>query len=241
MSETVENGVTVFRGPSVPHIYTALVAVKKRMSEVGLGKNRDAPAVLGGYKFRGIDDLYNALCEVEAQEGVIVFPRIVAERTEYQTSEKGRLQTHVHLTMELKFVSARDGSSEIATAIGEGIDSGDKASGKAQSNAMKFGHLEVYKIPTEGLSPDIEAEATEVHPKAKPSLEKKLAASVGWVEWEHAQRAALLACPAIGDLTECWAKVAAEGRGAPEGMLKRLAETKNKLMDSLRKLQAAPQ
>jgi hypothetical protein len=148
-----------------PHVYRAMIAVKKKLSEFGLAKARNAPAAMGSFAFRGIDDLYNTLCGIEAEENLIVYPRISAERTEYQTNDKGKLQTHVHLTMELKFVSAVDGSFEMASAIGEGIDSGDKASGKAQSNAMKFAHLEVYKIPTEGLSDDVEAHAEQVGPR----------------------------------------------------------------------------
>lgn len=226
---------------TVPHIYEAMVRVKSQMSKTGLTKGRDAPAVMGGYKFRGIDDLYNALCEVEAQEGVMVYPRVVAERTEYQTNEKGKLQTHVHITMEFKFVSMKDGSSEIASAIGEGIDSGDKASGKAQSNAMKFGHLEVYKIPTEGLSPDIETDATQVGSKVPATLENKLQASVNWAEWENTQARALLACAAPGDLLETWSRIAAEGRGSPNGTMKRLGATKDKMKASLQQLQGVTQ
>jgi hypothetical protein len=145
-----------------PHVYRAMIAVKKRISALGLSKSKSAPAAMGGFAFRGIDDLYNLLCEIEAAEDLLVFPSISAERTEYQTTDKGKLQTHVHLTMQLKFVSAIDGSFETASAIGEGIDSGDKASAKAQSNAMKMAHLEVYKIPTEGL--DIEGYPEQVGP-----------------------------------------------------------------------------
>lgn len=152
------------------HVYKAMIAVKMRVSALGLSKGRQAPKEAGGFRFRGIDDLYGLLCQIEAEENLIVFPTITAERTEYQQNKHGNLQTHVHLTMALKFVSAVDGSSEVASAIGEGIDTGDKASGKAQSNAMKQCHLEVYKIPTEGLSDDVEQYDERVgRPAAAPS------------------------------------------------------------------------
>lgn len=146
-----------------PHVYRAMIAVKKKVSALGLSKDKTAPAAMGGYAYRGIDDIFNLLCEIEASENLLVFPSVLSERTEYQQSDKGKLQTHVHITMQLKFVSAVDGSSEVASAIGEGIDNGDKASGKAQSNAMKMAHLEVYKIPTEGL--DVEGYTEQVGPK----------------------------------------------------------------------------
>jgi len=150
------------------HVYVAMVSVKKRIAALGLSKDRSAPAVMGGFAFRGIDDVYNLLCAIEAEESLMVLPSITSERTEYQEN-KGKLQTHVHLTMQLKFVSAIDGSSDTASAIGEGIDTGDKASAKAQSNAMKMAHLEVYKVPTEGL--DVESYAEQVGPKRTPQRE----------------------------------------------------------------------
>lgn len=150
-----------------PHVYRAMIAVKRKLAAIGLSKTNSAPAAAGGFKFRGIDDLYNVVSGLEADEGLIVLPRIVAERTEYQTNNSGKPQTHVHLTMELKFVSSVDGSSDIASALGEGIDTSDKASGKAQSNAMKQAHLEVYKVPTEGDN-DIEGHAEQVGPKLTP-------------------------------------------------------------------------
>lgn len=162
----------------VKHVYQAMIAVKKRVSELGLAKERSAPAAAGGFQFRGIDDLYNLLCGIEAAENLLVFPRVLTERTEYQENKSGKAQTHVHVTMEFKFVSAVDGSSDVASAIGEGIDTSDKASGKAQSNAMKQGHLQAYKIPTEGEY-DVENDDEQVGRRtsggSKPSSEHSAA------------------------------------------------------------------
>jgi hypothetical protein len=220
-----------------PHVYVAMVAVKAAISKTGISKTKDGPREHGSYKFRGIDDVYNALCEIEAQNNLMALPRIKSERVEYQTNAKGNLQTHVHLTMVVEFTSSVDGSKAYAEALGEGIDSGDKASSKAQSTAMKVAHLEAYKIPTEGLSPDIEDEATQVG----PSLENKLEASVEWGNWESSQVTALQACASRGDLLETWSRVAAEGRGSPNGTLKRLAVVKDKMKSSLDVLQGTAQ
>lgn len=213
-----------------PHIYRAMIAVKKKLSAMGLSKGRSAPKEAGGFRFRGIDDLYNTLCGVEAEEGVLVFPRVTSERVEYQTNKHGNLQTHVHLTMELKFVSCADGSSDIASAIGEGLDTSDKASGKAQSNAMKQAHLEVYKIPTEGLSDDIESHAEQVG----QNLEKQLEASVAWGAWEAAQIKGLRAASTPGALLSVWTAVhAAVKDKAPEATVKRLTAVKDEMKAKL--------
>ncbi len=220
---------------TTPHVYTAMIAVKKRISALGLSKGRSAPAVMGGFAFRGIDDLYNLVCGIEAEENLMVLPRIVSERTEYQTTDKGKLQTHVHLTMELKFVSAIDGSSDIASALGEGIDSGDKASGKAQSNAMKQAHLEVYKVPTEGEG-DVEAYAEQVGSKAERDLVPALQASVAWGDWEVRHAKALKSSTSMGELQEAWSVAYAEGdKKAPNGTMKRLVLVKDEMKSALSK------
>jgi hypothetical protein len=208
---------------SEQHIYKAMIAVKRRMAEQGLAKSRTAPSVIGGYKFRGIDDLYAALCSVEAEENVIVFPRIKTERTEYQQGPGGKLQTHVHIAMELKFVSAVDGSSDTCECLGEGIDTGDKASGKAQSNAMKQGHLEVYKIPVEGSANDIEAYDEQVG----ASLERPLASSLAWGALEKELASTLRAARSVGELMEAWTTVYPQAKTAPNGTFSRLTKIKD--------------
>lgn len=209
-------------------VYRAMCAVKKRLSALGLSKSRTAPAAMGSFAFRGIDDLYNVLCGIEAEENLLVLPSVLAERTEYQTNAKGNVQTHVHVTMGFKFVSAVDGSSDTASAIGEGIDSGDKASGKAQSNAVKQAHLQIYKVPTEGE--DIEAYDERVG----PTLERQLSASIDWKAWESKQASKLRAANTMGELQETWSEVYESAKNSPNGTAGRLAVVKDECKAALR-------
>jgi hypothetical protein len=57
------------------------------------------------------------------------------------------------LTVKHHFVTT-DGSEVVSTTIGEGMDSGDKASNKAMSIAFKYACFEVFCIPTEEMTKD---------------------------------------------------------------------------------------
>lgn len=115
-----------------------------------------------GYNFRGIDDVYNELHEALAEHQVVPITRVLkAERTE-RPSKSGGVMFQVILTVETRFY-APDGSSVAAETIGESMDSGDKASNKAMSAAMKYALLQTFCIPTEEKK-DSEEDSPEVRP-----------------------------------------------------------------------------
>jgi len=163
------------------HVQKAMCEVKLELARHGgITKDRTAP-VGGGYQFRGIDDIYNVLCGLTAQHGINMYPVVVGEpKVEYQvTTKNGRngerieaLQTHVHLLLEVKLVSAIDGSWDVIRTAGEAIDQGDKATNKAMSAAMKYACIMAFQIPVHGENIDIESHNVEVAPKAEPAEPK---------------------------------------------------------------------
>ena len=67
-----------------------------------------------------------------------------------QTAKGGNL---IYSILKMKYTFyASDGSSVSAVVIGEGMDSGDKASNKAMAVAMKYAMFQVFCIPTEELT-----------------------------------------------------------------------------------------
>lgn len=133
-------------------IYSALCSA---MAEIGaIGKNdRNTQQ---GYKFRGIDAVYNALQPVLIKNRIFVVPEVLEQtREERQTQKGGNL---IYSILKVKFTFyADDGSNVSATVIGEGMDSGDKASNKAMSVAFKYACFEALCIPTEEMrDPDAE-------------------------------------------------------------------------------------
>ena len=142
--------------------------IGKAMKMVGaIGK--ESKNLQQGFMYRGIDAVYNALNPVMAELGLFICPEIIEQRREERTTKGGTVLTYSILTMKYT-VYAPDGSNVSCTVIGEGMDSGDKASNKAMSIAMKYAMFQLFFIPTEAVDPDAEVH-TDVLPKgqnAKP-------------------------------------------------------------------------
>lgn len=101
-----------------------------------------------GYAFRGIDDMYNMLHDIMAAIGVYCVARVIGDTMEERTNSKGTILIYRILRIEFDFV-AEDGSKVTTSVIGEGMDSGDKASNKAMSVAQKYALIQAFLIPTE--------------------------------------------------------------------------------------------
>nr|DAZ77226.1 MAG TPA: ERF superfamily protein [Caudoviricetes sp.] len=151
-------------------IYQAIIGV---MSDIGvIGKEKKNAQQ--GFKYRGVDDVMNALQPVMVRHGLFVVPEIIDQkREERQTKNKGNLIYSV-CTVRYTFY-AKDGSSVQCVVIGEGMDSGDKATNKAMSIAFKYACFQVFCIPTEEMAdPD-----AETHPVSqKVAEDPKVAAAV---------------------------------------------------------------
>lgn len=151
-------------------IYSALAKV---MAEVGVvGKARKNAAQ--GYQFRGIDDVVAHIQQVMAAQGVVVVPRVVEREREVVQTKSGGAMASVRLLVEHSFF-AQDGSSVTATTLGEAMDSGDKASNKAMSAALKYALTETLLIPTYEADRDTEEASPALADRAE-ALKAKLAA-----------------------------------------------------------------
>lgn len=129
--------------PTTPAIYAAISAI---MDEVGpiAKKNKNLQQ---GYQFRGIDDVYEALQAIMAKHKVFAVPEVLEDRTEERTTKNGSALIYRVLKIKYTFY-AHDGSNVVCIVIGEGMDSGDKASNKAMSVAQKYAFIQVFCIPT---------------------------------------------------------------------------------------------
>lgn len=128
-------------------VYQAIGAVSAALSHQGISKGRNNAQQ--GYKFRGIDDVLNALSGALVNAGLVILPRCT-ERTvvERQTAKGGAL-FNVTCRVEFDLVSTEDGSTHTVATFGEAMDSADKATNKAMSAAYKYLALLVFCIPTE--------------------------------------------------------------------------------------------
>ena len=147
--------------------------IGKAIGMIGaIGKDRVSKDRSGSeqFKYRGIDQVYNALNPVMAELGIFFDPEVLDMKREERTTRNGAVLTYTILTMKYT-VYAPDGSHITMTVMGEGMDSGDKGCNKAMSVAMKYAMFQLFCIPTEEMKdPDADV-YTDVLPKgAKPPV-----------------------------------------------------------------------
>lgn len=134
------------------NIYETICAVMTDIPAIGkTNKN-----VKQGFNFRSVDQVMNALQPIFTKHKLFVVPEVLEQhREERKTSTGGTLLFSI---CKIKYTFyAEDGSNISSIVIGEGMDSGDKASNKALAVAFKYALFQVFCIPTEEMKdPDKE-------------------------------------------------------------------------------------
>lgn len=130
-------------------IYEAIPAILADVDAIG--KNRTNKQQ--GFAFRGIDDVMNALHPLFAKHKV--FPTCEVSdvsRSERETKSGG---TMFVVTLKAKYtLHAADGSAVHTEAVGEAMDTADKATNKAMSSCYKYAMFQLLCIPTEAVDAD---------------------------------------------------------------------------------------
>lgn len=179
MADAAEFELNGYGAPEgTPMIYTL---IGKAMGEIqAIGKDSEATNFNGKkmYNFRGIDAVYNALNPVMAKYGLFITPEILEQTREERKSSNGNAL--IYSILKIRFTMyAPDGSYIQSTLIGEGMDSGDKATNKAMSIAMKYFCFQVFMIPTEEMKEaDPDRQVYEVTRKQEQQPLKVTAAEV---------------------------------------------------------------
>ena len=135
----------------VGKIYSAMVELMQNVGAVSKEKiNREQ-----GYKFRGIDDLYNEVQIAMVKAKVFNIAQLIERKdSERKTKSGGTLYT-VSCTYKFIFYTV-DGSFVESIISVDGADTGDKAPNKAISFAHKYALLTSLNIRTEDEEdPDI--------------------------------------------------------------------------------------
>lgn len=110
------------------------------------------------YKAVGELDILNAVKPLEAKYGVYSYPKareiIETSVIETETKDYVRKQLFMRVQTEYRFINV-DNPTEYIDLIsyGDGLDSGDKATGKAMTYCDKYALMKAYKIST-GDDPD---------------------------------------------------------------------------------------
>lgn len=146
-------------------IYQLIPRVMADISAIGKDKTNKQQ----GFKFRGIDDVMNALKPVMTRHQIFTVPQVLEQTREKKPTNNGGQLLYSLLKIRFSFY-APDGSHVDAVTIGEGMDSGDKASNKAMAIAYKYALFQVFCIPTEDMDdPDAESPQPAADPPPKPA------------------------------------------------------------------------
>jgi hypothetical protein len=135
---------------------TIYEAINKIMAEIGpIDKTKTNQQQ--GFKFRGIDDVMNVISPLLSKYGVFIIPEVIEMTREERHTQKGG--TLLYSILKIKYtVFSSDGSSVSAIVVGEGMDSGDKASNKAMAIGMKYAIIQIFCVGTADLSdPDADS------------------------------------------------------------------------------------
>jgi hypothetical protein len=131
-------------------IHERLLAVMNDVQAVGKNDRNTSQ----NFNFRGIDAVINAVGPAFRKHGVFVVPEV--QSSVYTQVEVGKNRTpmgHCRLEVAFAFV-ASDGSQVEAVVPAEAMDSGDKATAKAMSVALRTALLQVLALPTDEPDPD---------------------------------------------------------------------------------------
>lgn len=142
------------------NIYEKMLAITNEIGtvaknlEVGVGKSQ--------YKAVGEADVLKAVKELESKYNVYSYPSsrkvidtsIMQTRKEYNGQVTEGNQLFMRIEVEYTFVNVEKPDEQIKIiSYGDGVDTQDKAPGKAMTYADKYALLKAYKIVT-GEDPD---------------------------------------------------------------------------------------
>lgn len=159
--ETVERDMNIYKRMSA--ITNELKTVAKNLN-VQVTKSAK-------YKAVGEVDILNAVKPLEEKHGVYSYPvetTVIEQEIVVQNTQYGERQNFfIRLERTYRFVNMDNPSEYIdMKAYGDGLDSGDKATGKAMTYADKYALMKAYKIST-GDDPD--QDASEQYQRKTPN------------------------------------------------------------------------
>lgn len=134
-------------------------AISNVMADIGaVGKNNTNQ--FDKYKFRGIDDVMNALYPAMVKNHVFVTPEVLESSREERASKDGKTMMYTILKIKYTFYTD-DGSSVECVVVGEAMDRSDKSTNKAMSAGFKYACFQTFCIPTEEMQ-DADLDSPEI-------------------------------------------------------------------------------
>jgi len=142
------------------NIYERLLLISSEVPYVA--KNLTVSTGSSSYKAVSESDIISTIKPLETKYRVFSYPvsRRIVESSQIENTN-GKKQNFLRLEIIYRFINIDKPEQYIdITTYGDGIDSGDKAPGKAMTYADKYALMKGYKIPT-GDDPDKDASPEE--------------------------------------------------------------------------------
>lgn len=150
------------------NIYQRMLQIEKELGVVA--KNLEIQATkTSGYKAVSERDVIDAVKPLEARYGVFSYPasrtvikdELLENTREYRGEAVTVISKYMRIETVYRFINVDKPEEFIeVTSYGDGIDTGDKATGKAMTYADKYALMKAYKIST-GDDPDATKSADE--------------------------------------------------------------------------------
>lgn len=153
------------------NIFQKMAEITNELGTVSKNLNVEVSKT-ASYKAVSEVDILNAVKPLEYKHGVYSYPHetniinqeIVTTKTQYGDRDN----YFIRLERIYRFVNVEDPKDYIEVkSYGDGIDTGDKATGKAMTYADKYALMKAYKIST-GDDPDKEASDESPKHQSKP-------------------------------------------------------------------------
>lgn len=164
--------------PEAQHADTTGFTVQHAIAEVmrrlpAIGKGKTAPAAMGGFAYRGIEDMTAVIQPILAEVGLVIVPRAKMSSILPSPGQKEAFQDVIlHVDW---LILGPDGSSVEASTVGIGRDHTDKGATKAQTQAFKYLLMDLFCIadPTDDADGADYSAATR-EPDREPTPEEQL-------------------------------------------------------------------
>lgn len=149
--------------PASQQSHQILITIQRVMSDMARGGvGKDQTNSQQGFKYRGIDQVMDALSGSLARHGLIILPHVKTRVATERASRAGGALFHVLLEVDYDFICVADNSRELVGPVyGEAMDSADKATNKAMATAYKYAVTQSFCIPFTG-TPDPDADTHDV-------------------------------------------------------------------------------
>lgn len=127
------------------NIIEAMIAITRDIGAIE--KDQQAPSAMGGFRFRGIDQVLAALSPQLADKAVALQVEVLEVGAEVVQQKNG---SSFLTTAKVRYTFHHvDGTSLAHTVVGQGMDRADKGVAKALSTAFKSMAFQVFCIPTD--------------------------------------------------------------------------------------------